>query len=87
LGYRPTSLSLKEASDWVILRVFDRGSLVEVLQVRDFYGREFVQEFLTTYPGILPSHRILLAKALFQLSFRDFKCLEKSPFPTPVLKS
>jgi hypothetical protein len=78
----PESLSFQEAAEWVILRVFDKGSLQEVLQVRDYYGSELVKETLTSQISILPRHSILLAKALFQLSFKDFKCLEKKPFQT-----
>jgi len=39
----PDSLSFSEAAEWVILRVFDKGSLQEVLQVRDYYGSELVK--------------------------------------------
>ena len=70
----PASLSFEEAAEWVILRVFDKGSLQEVLQVRDYYGSALVMKTLTSQISILPRHSILLAKALFQLSFKDFKC-------------
>jgi hypothetical protein len=76
----PSSLSFEEAAEWVILRVFDKGSLQEVIQVRDYYGSELVKKTLTSQISILPRHSILLAKAMFQLSFKDFKCLEKKPF-------
>jgi len=76
----PGSLDFQESAEWIILRVFDRGSLEEVLRIRDFYGAERVKNTLISQISLLPDHSILLAKALFQLSFRDFKCLEKRPF-------
>ena len=69
-----------EAFDWVIERVFDRGSLTEVYAVINYYGKEKVKNYLQSTPTYLPNHTILLAKAIFDLSFKNFKCLEKRPF-------
>ena len=74
------TLSYEDAFDWVILRVFDRGSFQEVMSVVRFYGPEKVKTFLRNEGSFLPNHTILLAKAIFQLEFKDFKCLEKRPF-------
>ncbi len=82
----PASLSFEDSFEWVILRVFDKGSLAEVIGIRNFYGSELVKKTLTSHTGYLPSHSILLAKALFQLTFQDFKCLEKRPFQTRFSK-
>jgi hypothetical protein len=76
----PETLSFDEASDWVILRVFDKGSLQEVLSVVKYYGHKKVKTFLQNEISYLPNHSILLAKAIFQLNFSDFKCLEKKQF-------
>jgi hypothetical protein len=76
----PEILSFEDSADWVILRVFDKGSLDEVLSVVHFYGRARVRSLLVQEPSYLPNHTILLAKAIFGLSFSDFKCLEKKPF-------
>ncbi len=81
----PETLSFEDAADWVILRVFDKGSLEEVLSVVGYYGREKVKTFLVNEPTYLPNHTILLAKAIFQLTFSDFKCLEKRPFQQRLL--
>jgi hypothetical protein len=75
-----SSLNFEDASDWIIERVFDRGSFDEVLSVVKYYGKEEVKHYLKNTPKRLPNHSILLAKAIFGLSFIDFKCLEKKPF-------
>ncbi len=74
------TLSFEDAFDWVILRVFDKGSLQEVMSVVNYYGSEKAKSFLQNEESYLPNHTILLAKAIFQLNFSDFKCLEKKPF-------
>jgi cyclopropane fatty-acyl-phospholipid synthase-like methyltransferase len=73
-------LSFEDSSDWVIERVFDRGSLPEVFEVIKYYGREKVKDYLQNTPNYLPNHSILLAKAIFELQLKNFKCLEKRPF-------
>lgn len=73
-------LSVEDSADWIIERVFDRGSLDEVIEVINYYGKETVKKTIQTVPTYLPNHSILLAKALFNLNFSDFKCLEKRPF-------
>jgi hypothetical protein len=75
-----STLHFDDCPDWVIERVFDRGSLKEVLSVVNYYGDEQVKGYLTSTTRFLPNHTILLAKAIFKLSFSDFKCLEKKPF-------
>ena len=76
----PHSLDFEESAEWIMLRVFDRGSLKEVLRICNYYGHEKVKTTLTSQTSHLPDHSILLAKGLFNLSFHDFKCLEKRPF-------
>jgi len=77
----PETLDYESAADWVILRVFDRGSLQEVISVVKYYGKEKVKTILQTEKSQLPDHSILLARAFFQLKFSDFQCLKKKPFP------
>jgi len=76
----PESLSFEDAFNWVVLRVFDKGSLQEVISVVNYYGSEKVKIFLQNEGSFLPNHSILLAMAIFQIKFSDFKCLEKRPF-------
>ena len=70
----------KDSSEWIIARVFDRGTLTEVLSIINYYGFDFVKEALTTTTENLPNHSILLARAIFKLNYTDFKCSERKPF-------
>ena len=71
---------LKNSYEWVITRVFDRGTLDEVLMIINYYGFDFVKRILQTTTDNLPNHSILLARAIFKLNYTDFKCSEKKPF-------
>ncbi len=68
------------SSEWVINRVFDRGTLDEVFSIIRYYGFDFVKNVLTATNDNLPNHAILLARAIFKLNYTDFKCSEKKPF-------
>lgn len=74
-----TEADLKNSPEWIINRVFDRGSLEEVLWTINHYGFDFVQQSLTNTLDNLPVHAILLARAIFKLNNSDFKCSEKKP--------
>ena len=71
------------SKEWVITRVFDRGSLDEVFSVINYYGFDFVKNVLVTTQDNLPNHTILLARAIFKLNYLDFKCSERKPFLLP----
>lgn len=73
----------KHSKEWVITRVFDRGSLDEVFSVINYYGFDFVKHVLVTTQDNLPNHTILLARAIFKLNYSDFKCSERKPFLLP----
>ena len=68
------------SNEWIITRVFDRGTLDEVFSIIDYYGFDFVKNVLITTQENLPNHTILLARAIFKLNYSDFKCSEKKPF-------
>ena len=70
----------EHSSEWIITRVFDRGTFTEVLSIIKYYGVDFVKEALTTTTDNLPNHSILLARAIFKLNNTDFKCSERKPF-------
>lgn len=70
----------KHSSEWVITRVFDRGTLEEVFSIIRYYGFDVVKNVLMTTNDNLPNHAILLARAIFKLHYTDFKCSEKRPF-------
>jgi len=75
-----TEDDLKISYEWVIARVFDRGSLDEVFSIINYYGFDFVKRILQNSTDNLPNHSILLARAIFKLNYNDFKCSEKRPF-------
>jgi hypothetical protein len=70
----------KNYCEWIIIRVFDRGTLDEVFSIINYYGFDFVKNILQTTTDNLPNHALLLARAIFKLNYNDFKCLEKKPF-------
>ncbi len=72
-----------EHPDWVITRVFDRGTLDEVFSIINYYGFSYVKNVLKTTTDNLPNHSILLARAIFNLNYSDFKCSKGKPFQYP----
>lgn len=70
----------KNSSEWIIVRVFDRGTLEEVFAIIKYYGFDFVKNILVSTNENLPNHTILLARAIFKLNYTDFKCSERKPF-------
>ena len=75
-----TAKVYRDSYEWVITRVFDRGTLEEVFSIINYYGADFVKRALQTTTDNLPNHAILLARAIFKLKYTDFKCSEKKPF-------
>jgi hypothetical protein len=75
-----TEHDFKHSSEWIVTKVFDRGTLDEVISVIKYYGFDFVKNVLITTNENLPNHTILLARAIFKLNYSDFKCSEKKPF-------
>ncbi|MEZ5172634.1 MAG: hypothetical protein R2850_03780 [Bacteroidia bacterium] len=60
-------------SSWIIERVFERGDVDDIRQVRRFYGDERVKEALTNARWLSPS-TITLAMAMFNNKFEDYRC-------------
>ena len=75
-----TEDGLKNHPEWIINRVFDRGTLEEVIWVVNHYGYGFAKQTITATTENLPRHAILLARATFHLTNSDFKCLEGTRF-------
>ncbi|MFM9837368.1 MAG: DUF6922 domain-containing protein [Cyclobacteriaceae bacterium] len=73
----------QNSSEWIITRVFDRGTLEEVFAIINYYGFDFVKNALRSTNENLPNHSILLARAIFKLNYSDFKCSERKPFLLP----
>jgi len=74
------SILFDEHSEWIIERVFDKGSLEEVISIINYYGKDEIKNTLLNISSYLPNHSVLLAKAIFNINFTDFKCLEKRAF-------
>lgn len=75
-----SEIDFDESYESVINRVFDRGTLDEVFEIINFYGYDFVKKTIRSTNDNLPNHAILLARAIFNLKYTDFKCSEKKPF-------
>lgn len=75
-----SEIDFEEYSEWVITRVFDRGTLDEVYSVINYYGYDFVKKTMQTTNDNLPNHSILLARAIFYLNYNDFICSKRKPF-------
>lgn len=74
------TIDFKRSYEWVITRVFDRGTLDEVFVIINYYGADFVKRTIQKTEDHLPNHSILLARGIFNLKYTDFKCSEKKPF-------
>ena len=60
-------------SSFVIERVFERGDVDDIGQVRRYYGDEIVTEVLLN-AKYLPLHSIYLAAAVVDRPLTDFRC-------------
>lgn len=75
-----SEIDFMESYESIITRVFDRGTLDEVFSIINFYGFEFVKKTIKSTNDYLPNRAILLARAIFNLNYSDFKCSERKPF-------
>ncbi|MVM41790.1 hypothetical protein GO730_35820 [Spirosoma sp. HMF3257] len=66
--------------DFVIRRVFELGTLDDLIESLAYYGRDAVKETLTSADS-LTDNALDLATALFQLRPTDFRCYTSKPFP------
>jgi len=58
---------------WVIVRVFERGDVDDIRQVRRYYGDGKVREALTSVKW-LPLQTIYLACAVLDNDLTDYRC-------------
>jgi|SRR5690349_13153023 hypothetical protein len=63
----------KNHPEWVIKRVFDRGSMEDIAEIIIFYGKEKVKEVLTTSPH-LDEDILYLASAILETPLKNFLC-------------
>ncbi len=57
----------------VIERVFERGDVEDIRQVRRYYGDEKVKQALTNVK-YLPEVKVYLAAGIYDIPLSDFKC-------------
>lgn len=69
-------LNFDKQYDFIISRVFDRGTLEEVIQILKYYGVKKVVDAIE-HTERLHEAGIDLAKSIFHLKDEQFKCLEK----------
>lgn len=66
---------------FIIRRVFELGTLDDLIESLSYYGRDAVKETLLTADS-LTDNAIDLAAALFELRPTDFRCYTSKPSPT-----
>jgi len=64
--------------NFVIIRVFERGSEHDINQIEHYYGKQTIIRTLTEADSLLP-RAISMSKHLLQIPDEDFKCLKHSP--------
>jgi len=74
-----TKITPDEYRAFVIPRVFELGTLDDLIESLSLYGRETVKETLLSATS-LADNAIDLATVLFQLNPADFRCYTSKPF-------
>jgi len=64
---------------FVIERVFERGDVDDIRQVRKFYGDQLIKEVLTK-AKYLPAIKMYLASAIFDTPPVNFRCYTQTQF-------
>lgn len=68
-----TTLDYKKHANFLIVRVFERGDVEDIRQIRKYYGDEKVKDALLTAKYIMP-HRIHLVLAVINEPIENFRC-------------
>lgn len=63
----------KNHAEWVIRRVFERGSLEDIAEIILFYGKGKIKKAMTTAPH-LDEDILYLASAILAVPLTDFQC-------------
>ena len=74
-----SKLSTEKNKDFIIRRVFDRGTLEEILDLIVHYGEDAVQSSLLKAPS-LRKPTVYLAAAFFNKKTQDFACYNTTQF-------
>ncbi len=67
------AIEWEEKYHFVIVRVFERGDVEDIRQVRRYYGEEKVKQALLE-TRFLPLHRLHLAAAVIDEPIEKFRC-------------
>jgi hypothetical protein len=67
------NLDWEKYAHWVIVRVFERGDVEDIRQVRRHYGDDLLREALTKTKW-LPLKSIYLACAILDNELKDYRC-------------
>ncbi len=73
-----STLDFVRYSNWVIVRVFERGDVEDIRQCRRYYGDEKVKEALLNAKYI-SGNRIHLASAVIDQPIQNFRCYIQKP--------
>jgi hypothetical protein len=68
-----STLDFEKYSNWVIVRVFERGDVEDIRQCRRYYGDEKITEALLSAKHIT-DNRIHLAAAVINQPIQNFRC-------------
>jgi hypothetical protein len=68
-----SALDFEKYSNWVIVRVFERGDVEDIRQCRRYYGDEKVTKALLNAKHIT-DNRIHLAAAVINQPIQNFRC-------------
>jgi hypothetical protein len=74
-----TKLSTEKNKDFIIRRVFDRGTWEEILDLVVYYGEDAVQSSILKAPS-LRKPTVYLAAAFFNKKTQDFACYNTTQF-------
>ncbi len=75
------SINMVTHRAFIIRRVFELGTLDDLIESLSFYGRDVVKETLLSADS-LADNAVDLTTALFQLHLTDFRCYTSKPSPT-----
>lgn len=74
-----SKLDYENKADFIIRKVFDRGSLEDVAEVLAYYGREKVMSALVTASS-LRQQTLRFAASYFNLPLSSFRCFTTTRF-------
>lgn len=74
-----SKMDYEKNADYIIRKVFERGTLEDVMEVLAYYGEEKVKRALVSASS-LREHTLILASKLFGIPQSSFQCYTTKPF-------